>query len=101
MELSGAGLGVPERVVFLGYRCFNFARVTQCIGTLGEVANFRRQRSGNLLSVRIRAVNRWFEPSLSSAGVTLTLSMGEVGVCGQVASCRVWGARKQVATCRR
>ena len=101
LELKGAGLSVPERMVFPGYWCFTLSKMIECIGSAGEDARFRPQRSGSVVSLKITATNRSFLPPLSSAGVTLTLSMGDLGMCGTMSSCTVRGHRKLIATCLR
>jgi streptogramin lyase len=92
--LTGAGLAAPGESIFFP-RCRS---MIACSGTGPESASFVRRGVTNLFSVKIRAQNRSFKPALSSAPVTVTLSVG-VDRRDQI-SCSVLGNRGQIATCR-
>jgi len=91
VTVSGAGLPAAETMVFPGYFCFTLGHVIQCIGTMGEVANFETHRSSNLLTVKITAQGRSFPPPLTTAGVAVDLSLVGFRLDGQIGSCTVRG----------
>lgn len=98
--VTGAGLAVPEKMVFPFPRCVNLGRLIECFGDRGEVADFRKRRTGGFFNVKITARQRSFGPPLTSAGVTVTLSFDGRDRRDQIASCKV--RRKGTsANCRR
>jgi hypothetical protein len=72
--------------------------VAGCSGTNGESASFFRKGATNVFNVRLTAQGKTFAPPLSSAGVTVTLSLGGTDDVDQ-ANCRAFGRGKS-ATCR-
>jgi len=98
VTVTGAGLHAAETMVFSGGFCFNLGRVMQCIGTLGEVANFKTHRSSSLVTVTIMAQDRSFPPPLTTAGVAVEFSLGGYLLEGQIGSCTVRG-RGTIARC--
>jgi hypothetical protein len=92
--LTGAGLAAPEGMFFPPCRS-----VISCSGSGAEIASFVRRGATNLFSVQVRAYNRSFKPPLSSAPVTVTLSVG-VDRRDQVSRCRT-GGRRSSADCRK
>jgi hypothetical protein len=93
-NVSGAGLTAPGQTMLFP-ACIS---VVGCAGTNGESVSFWRKRATNLFTVELRAQGKAFPPPLSSAGMTVTLSLGGVDQRGQ-ASCRVSG-RGKLTTCR-
>jgi len=91
VTVSGAGLPASETMVFPGVFCFNLTGVIQCIGTMGEVANFKTHRSSTLVTVTITAQHRSFPPPLTTAGVAVDLSLVGYRLDGQIGSCTVRG----------
>jgi hypothetical protein len=93
-NVSGAGLAAPGQIMLFP-AC---PSVVGCGGTNGESASFWRKRASNSFTVELRAQGKAFPPPLSSAGMTVTLSLGGVDQRDQ-ASCRASG-RGKLATCR-
>jgi hypothetical protein len=71
--------------------------VIECSGTNGEAASFARRGATNLFTVSLPAQGKTFQAPLSSAGVTVTLSLGGEDQCGDAYRCRVSGYHKQIA----
>ena len=92
VAVSGAGLHAAETMTFPGIFCFQLGKSHfQCIGTMGEVANFKTRRSSDLVTVTITAQHRSFPPPLTTAGVTVDLSLVGYRLDGQIGSCTVRG----------
>jgi len=98
VTVSGAGLQAPEMMMFPGISCFNLRSGIQCIGTKGEVANFKTHRASNLVTAKITAQHRSFPPPLTTAGVAVDLSLGGHLLEGQIGSCKVRG-KGAIARC--
>jgi parallel beta-helix repeat protein len=99
--ITGAGLSTPETLVFPAPRCLQTspARI-KCIGSLGEVATFRRKgRSGSVYNVRITAHERSFKPKLSTDPVEVVLAIGGFDRFDQI-TCKLLG-NQSVAKCRK
>jgi len=100
VRISGAGLAAPETMVFPFPRCMQPTAVRiNCIGSLGETANFTKRRTGNVFNVRIGAKQRTFSPPLASAAVQLLLSAGGLDRRDSVANCAAARSRK-LMTCK-
>jgi N-acetylneuraminic acid mutarotase len=99
VAVTGVGLATREKMEFVGTSCLIVGKVTRCIGTRGEVADFRPQ-TGNLFGVTIKASYRAIPAPLTGAtpaAVTLTLNdldrRTQIGNCvvpksGKSANCR-------------
>jgi hypothetical protein len=99
VSVSGAGLIAPETMVFVGLDCFNLDPLVKCVGTRGEVATFRKQRTPHHYAVKITALQRSFQRTLLVADATVKLSFGGRDLYGQIGGCRIF--EKQLASCRR
>jgi hypothetical protein len=96
VNVSGAGLAPPGQTMLFP-AC---ASVINCAGTSGETISFVRKGATNLFSVNLRAQGRTFPPPLSSAAVTVTLSLGGFDELDQ-ANCTARGPRHGAANCRK
>lgn len=96
VNVSGVGLTVPGQTMLFP-ACVS---VINCAGTNGEYISFQRKRATNLFTVDLHAPGKTFTPPLSSAGVTVTFSLGGRDELDQ-ASCTARGARQGVANCRK
>ncbi|MFQ5668861.1 MAG: thrombospondin type 3 repeat-containing protein [Candidatus Binatia bacterium] len=94
--VMGGGLAAPETMVFPP--CLD---VSTCKGSNGEVAHFRRKGATNFYTFRVAAPGRSFPEPLSSAGMTVTLSLGGLDRRDDLSRCRVRGAKRRLAVCRR
>ena len=92
-NVSGAGLAVPGQTLLFP-PCIP---VIGCAGTNGESVSFWRKRATNLFTVKLRAQGKTFPPPLSTAGLTVTLSLGGIDARDQ-AQCR---GRNKAVTCRK
>jgi hypothetical protein len=98
--INGAGLEHVEKMSFPYPNCFNLGILVECVGTRGEVADFRKRRGGNQYTVKVSARFRSFDSPLSSAGVTVTLSFDGRDRRDEIPSCKVHG-RGTTAVCRK
>ena len=96
----GAGLAAPETMVFQSPRCFAITKTyISCIGTRGEVANFRRQRRApHFYNVNVTAPHRSFLAPLSRAPMRVVLSNSGYDRSADLLSCRIYA--KRFAGCR-
>jgi len=95
-NVNGAGLAAPGQTLWFP-ACTS---VALCSGTNGESVSFFRKGSGNLFTVNLRAQGKTFTPPLSSAPVTVTLSVGGTDDVDQ-ANCTARGSRHRTANCRK
>ena len=93
-NVSGAGLTTPGQTMWFP----TCVAVATCTGTNGETVRFLRKGATNLVDVRLTAQRLAFPPPLSSAGVTVMLSLGGTDNPDQ-GTCRAF-ARGKSATCR-
>jgi hypothetical protein len=102
VSVGGAGLAAPEIMTFPGVRCIDLGTI-QCLGEGRTVARFRPKVRGtpNRFDVRITAQGRSFQPPLTTAGVTVALSLGGRDASDRINSCKVSGRRSQTANCRK
>jgi hypothetical protein len=99
--VTGAGLSAPETLIFPYPRCLRLSpsRI-KCIGTLAEVATFRRKgKSGNTYSLRIRARDRTFKPALSTEPVDIIIALGGLDRVDQI-TCKL-SPNQVTARCRK
>jgi len=92
VHVDGAGLAVPGETA-------NFAPcVSECVSA-GAVAKFKQKRATpNILNVKMTLNGRTFPPPLTSAQVTVTLSVGGLDRRDQVGNCTV-GRTGSTAEC--
>jgi hypothetical protein len=100
VTVSGAGLAVPETILFPMARCLALsAGSIRCIGDRAATATFRQQGTQDVFAVSIRAPLRSFPAPLSATGVSVNLSFdvqelsNQLGICtvrshGLIADCR-------------
>lgn len=98
--VSGAGLGAPETMVFRNPYCIAITKTfVTCIGTRGEIANFRRQRRApHFYNVNVTAPHRSFLAPLSRASARVVLSNSGYDRSADLLSCRIYA--KRFAGCR-
>jgi hypothetical protein len=96
----GGGLETPGTMVFPFPRCLQFTKNhVRCIGTRGEVGDFRRQRKQtHLYNVVIHGKGRSFSPPLSKLPVDVVLSLAGLDRRSGLVNCRLYG--KKVIGCR-
>ena len=95
VNVNGAGLAAPGQSMWFP-ACVS---VVGCAGTNGESISFVRKRATNVLNVKLTAWGLTFPPPLSSAGLTVTLSLGGTDNFDQANCCRRFGRGKSVS-CR-
>jgi Thrombospondin type 3 repeat len=99
--VTGAGLDVPERLVFPGIRCLQIGARIECIGEGGMQAIFQPKRGSNLVSVKIRANNRTFAPPLDASGVEVVLSFPHPSnYCALFTSCNGLDRGDAISACK-
>lgn len=100
VDVTGAGLASTETMEFGYPHCIQLsASHIQCVGTLAEVANFRRQRRApHAYNVDIVAPRRSFGAPLSRAPVRVVLSTNGVDRRADLATCKIY--LKRIAACR-
>ncbi|HVO26415.1 MAG TPA: NosD domain-containing protein [Candidatus Margulisiibacteriota bacterium] len=87
--VSGAGLSAVEKLVFPAPRCIQLSpRSFKCIGTLAEVANFRRKGKTSTYTLRVNATHRSFVAPLSADPVDVVVTIGGEDR-GDTISCRL------------
>jgi len=98
--VTGVGLATTETMEFDYPRCIELSAAhIKCIGTLGEVANFRRQRRApHAYGVDIVAPRRSFAAPLSKVPVRVVLSTNGVDRRADLATCKIY--LKRIAACR-
>jgi hypothetical protein len=95
VNVMGAGLAAPgQTMVFPPCRA-----VIACGGTAGEFIGFLRQRATNIFRVTLLASGKTFKLPVSSAPLTVTLSLGGFDDLDQ-ANCTARGTRHRAANCR-
>jgi hypothetical protein len=72
----GAGLSVPQKMLFPGSSCLDSRKAITCVGSRGEEARFQPAKVGGLFAVKIAARNYSFSPPLAAAPVQVVLSAG-------------------------
>jgi hypothetical protein len=95
VNVSGAGLPTPGQIMTFP-PCVS---VVVCPGTNGELASFVRRGSTNLMNVTIRAKGKSFQPPLTAAGTTVTLSVGGLDHRDTASSCRGLGRQGKLVDC--
>jgi hypothetical protein len=100
VAIDGAGLTAPEVMVFAVPRCLNVsASMIKCVGQRGETATFRKvKRSTSLYTFAITAGKRLFAPPLTTAPVSIVLSLGGEDLRSHMGLCQLQAAR--TLTCR-